>query len=135
MGNIGKMEWNKAALLEEVSGYASDVLVNWSDLARRYQVKNKNGELAKNGGQIVQEYLKSQGVDVSKFKKRGANDECGRIRKRMKRSAGGEITVTCPVTNEKLKEKLNQKILSGEYNVGELIVPRQVCNHQTASII
>ena len=37
----------------------------------------------------------------------------------MKRSAGGEITVPCPVTNENLKEKLNQKILSGEYNVGE----------------
>lgn len=135
VGNTEKMEWNKAALLEEVSGYDSDVLVNWSDLARRYQVKNKNGELAKNGGQIVQEYLKFQGVDISKFKKRGADDKCGRVRKRMKRSAGGEITVPCPVTNAKLKEKLNQKILSGEYNVGELIVPRQVSNHQSAFII
>ncbi len=44
----------------------------------------------------------------------------------MKRSAGGEITVPCPVPNEQLKAKLNDKILSGEYNVGELIVPRKV---------
>jgi hypothetical protein len=55
------MEWDKKALMEEVSGYENGV-VNWSELARKYQVKNKNGELAKNGGQIVQEYLKSQGV-------------------------------------------------------------------------
>ena len=54
----------------------------------------------------------------------------------MKRSAGGEITVPCPVTNENLKEKLNiQKILSGEYNVGELIVPRQVRLAQLCHII
>ncbi len=121
VGKFENMDWDKKALMEEVSGYG---VVNWSELARKYEVKNKNGELAKNGGQIVQEYLKSQSVDVSKFRKRGADDDGGRIRKRMKRSAGGEITVPCPVTNKELK--LQQKILSGEYNIGELIVPRQV---------
>jgi hypothetical protein len=65
-------------------------------------------------------------VDVSKFKKRGSDDDGGRIRKRIKRSAGGEVSVPCPVTNEELRDKLSQKILSGEYNVGELIVPRKV---------
>ena len=59
--------------------------------------------------------------------KRGASKKMKVVvyKKKMKRSAGGEITVPCPVTNENLK-KLNQKILSGEYNVGDLIVPRQV---------
>ena len=136
IGNFENMQWDKQALLEEVNSYADGTVINWSALARQYQVKNKNGELAKNGGQIVQEYLKSQGVDVSKFKKRGLQeDEGSRIRKKMKRSAGGEITVPCPVTNENLKEKLNQKILSGEYNVGELIVPRQVRLAQLCHII
>ena len=136
IGNFKNMQWDKQALLEEVNSYADGTVINWSALARQYQVKNKNGELAKNGGQIVQEYLKSQGVDVSKFKKRGLQeDEGSRIRKKMKRSAGGEITVPCPVTNENLKEKLNQKILSGEYNVGELIVPRQVRLAQLCHII
>ena len=136
IGNFENMQWDKQALLEEVNSYADGTVINWSALARQYQVKNKNGELAKNGGQIVQEYLKSQGVDVAKFKKRGLQeDEGSRIRKKMKRSAGGEITVPCPVTNENLKEKLNQKILSGEYNVGELIVPRQVRLAQLCHII
>ena len=126
VGNFENIQWDKQALLEEVNGYTNGTVINWSELARRYEVKNKNGELAKNGGQIVQEYIKSQDVDVSKYKKRGQADDGGRIRKRMKRCAGGEITVPCPVTNESLKKKLNEKILSGEYNVGELIVPRQV---------
>ena len=135
IGNFETMQWDKQALLEEVNSYADGTVINWSALARQYQVKNKNGELAKNGGQIVQEYLKSQGVDVTKFKKRGLQeDEGSRLRKKIKRSAGGEITVPCPVTNENLK-KLNQKILSGEYNVGELIVPRQVCLAQLCHII
>ena len=136
IGNFENMQWDKQALLEEVNSYADGTVINWSALARQYQVKNKNGELAKNGGQIVQEYLKSQGVDVTKFKKRGLQeDEGSRLRKKIKRSAGGEITVPCPVTNENLKKKLNQKILSGEYNVGELIVPRQVCLAQLCHII
>ena len=77
------MEWDKEALLEEVKGCDNDI-INWSELARRYQVKNKNGELAKNGGQIVQEYLMAQDVDVERFKKRKADSDGNRIRKKKK---------------------------------------------------
>jgi hypothetical protein len=48
--------------LGEVNGYTNGTVINWSELARRYEMKNKNGELAKNGGQIVQEHINSQGV-------------------------------------------------------------------------
>lgn len=44
----------------------------------------------------------------------------------MKRGIGGEITLPCPETNEKLREKLKQQVISGVYNVGEAIVPRNV---------
>ena len=83
------MEWDKKSLMQEVSGYEDDLLVYWSELARKYQVRNESGELARNGGQIVQGYLKSEGVDVSRFRKRGSNDD-SRIRKKMKRSARGK---------------------------------------------
>ena len=136
VGKFENMHWDKQAMVEEVNSYTNDTLVNWSELARRYEVKNKSGELAKNGGQIVKEYLKFQGVNVSKFRKRVQEDNTGgRVRKRMKRSAGGEVTVPCPVTNDKLKKKLTQKILSGEYSVGELIVPRQVRYKPTCYIM
>lgn len=42
--------------------------VNWSELAGRYKIKNKKGEIAKNGGQIAQEWLISQGVNLHRFK-------------------------------------------------------------------
>ena len=84
-------------MLRKVNSYADDTVINWSALAQQYQVKNKNGELAKkNGGQSVQEYLKTQGVDVSKFKKRGLQEDDGsHIRKKkMKRSAVGRDNCT-----------------------------------------
>jgi hypothetical protein len=40
------MDWDQQALLEEVENYNDGTIVNWSELARRYQVKNKNGQLA-----------------------------------------------------------------------------------------
>lgn len=110
-GTIENMGWDKNVLMEEVRGYGVDV-VNWSELARKYQFRNKNRELAKNDGRIVQGNLKSH--------------DGGRIRKRLKRSAVGETTVPCPVNNREWNNKLNKKILSGEYNIGELIPTRQV---------
>ena len=46
IGNFENMQWDKQALLEEVNSYADGTVINWSALARQYQVKNKNGELA-----------------------------------------------------------------------------------------
>ncbi len=120
------MEWDKDGLKEEVNSFGDGTLVNWSELARRYGVKNKTGQLAQNGGQIVMEWLKSEGVDVGRFNKKRRESDIGNIRKKMKKSVGGEITVPCPETRRKLQAKLKEKILSGEMNVGELIVPRKV---------
>ena len=83
VGRFKNMEWDKDGLKEEVNSFGDGTLVNWSELARRYGVKNKTGQLAQNGGQIAMEWLKSE-------------------------------------------SKLKEKILSGEMNVGELIVPRKV---------
>jgi len=52
-----------------VEGYKDDTKVNWSELARRYEIKKKKGEIAKNDGQIAQEWLISQGVNLHRFKR------------------------------------------------------------------
>ena len=44
------MTWNKNGLKLEVEGYKDDTKVNWSELERRYEIKNKKGEIAKNDG-------------------------------------------------------------------------------------
>ena len=113
------MEWDKEGLKAEVKSYEDGTLVNWSELARKYEIKNKAGEFAKNGGQIAMEYLKSEAVDVERFgKKRGNNVDNGNIRKRLKSGAGGEITVPCPETNEKVKEQLKKRFCREKLMLG-----------------
>ena len=118
------MTWDKNALKLEVEGYADETKVNWSELARRYQILNKKGQIAKNGGQIAQEWLISQGVNLHRFK-RSAGDERQPRRKKLK-GLGGEISIPTPETNDNLKTKLKLQIQQGEFTVGELIVPREV---------
>ena len=123
-GNFDKVSWDKNGLKEEVESYEDDTNVNWSDLARRYQITNKKGQIAKNGGQIAQEWLISQGVNLHRFKRPSENDRQPR-RKKLK-GLGGEISLPTPETNEGLKQKLKLKIQQGDFTVGELIVPREV---------
>ena len=123
-GNFDAMTWNKNGLKLEVEGYKDDTKVNWSELARRYEIKNKKGEIAKNGGQIAQEWLISQGVNLHRFKRPSEAERQPR-RKKLK-GLGGEISVPTPETNDTLKQRLKLKIQQGEFTVGELIVPREV---------
>ena len=120
--------WDTEALKEEVRSYDSEKVVNWSELARKYDVKKANGEIANNGGQIIKDWLNSEGVDVNRFKrKHGQRDATmTNIRRKKRKSAGGEIAVPTDVTAEKLKEIMNKKIESGEYTVGQRIVPKTV---------
>lgn len=51
----------------EVNNYSDDHIINYSDLARKFNLKNSFGNLPKNGGQILKEMLNSQGLDLSRL--------------------------------------------------------------------
>lgn len=91
-GNINAMNWDKEGLKMEVESYSDDVQVNWSSLARRFGVKNKKGEYSGNGGQILKQYLTSEGVNVAKFKRKNDEQENKekRIRRKKLRGLGGK---------------------------------------------
>ena len=125
VGNINTYDWDKRSLLEEVEGYDDNEEVSFRDLATKYNVCNKQGKLAANGRQIVKEWLISEGVDVSRFKTKGHSSNA--VRRRKRRGAGGEISLPTEVTPVQLRTKLKDKVQSGEYTIGEMIVPRQVC--------
>ena len=124
MGNIDAVTWDKNGLKLEVEAYEDGTKINWTELARRYEITNKKGQIAKNGGQIAQEWLISQGVNLHRFKRPSTADRQPR-RKKLK-GLGGEISLPTPETNDKIKERLKLKIQQGEFTVGELIVPREV---------
>jgi hypothetical protein len=125
---VGKLDnkiFEREKLKEEVESYPNGMVVNWSDLARRHNIQNTKGELAKNGGQIAQEWLKSEGINITRFKrKHDGNSE--KIRRKKLRGQGGEITVATPQTIDTVKAELRGRILSGEYTVGQQIAPRKV---------
>lgn len=127
VGKFENMSWDKESLQREVEGCSDDTEVNWSNLAVKYGITNRKGEIAKNGGQIAKKYVESVGVDTTRFKRK-SNEDGPRIRKRKRIGAGGEISIPTPSTNENLKEELKASILKGEYSLGELIVPKKVTN-------
>lgn len=95
VGDLTNMTWEMEAMKAEVESFPDGILVNWSDLAKRHNVQNKSNQLAKNGWQIAQEWLKSVGININRFKRRN-NMSDTRIRKKKLRGAGGEITVATP---------------------------------------
>jgi hypothetical protein len=56
------MTWDKDALKLEVESYEDGKFVNWSQLAKEYNVTNTKGEIAENDDQIAKGWLKSVGV-------------------------------------------------------------------------
>ena len=127
VGNLTNVTWDKEVLEEEVENYPDGTRVNWSDLARRHNIQNTNGETAKNGGQITQEWLKSVGANVNRFiRSNTCTTTEERIRRKKLRGTGGEITVATPQTISSLKEVMKKKVMSGEYTVGQQIAPRKV---------
>ena len=65
------MNFDKTNLLQEVQSYNEGSTINYSSLAKKYNICNKAGQPAKNGGQIVKEFLKEQQVNVNMFRYNG----------------------------------------------------------------
>ena len=88
-GKIEQMAWDKDGLKAEVEGFDDSIQVNWSALARKYNITNKKGELAKNGGQIAQEYLHKEGLNLHRFKRKNMQAGDPRVRRKKLRGIGG----------------------------------------------
>ena len=126
--DFSKVTWDKDALLKEVQSYPDGKIVNWSDLARKYNITNKKGKVGSNGGQIAQDFVINNGENVHHFgcvNKRKLQDTEYNVRRKKLRGSGGEISFPCQDTVDHIKEKLRAKIEQGEYSLGEKIVPRE----------
>jgi len=96
-GNFDRMTWDKEALKKEVESKKDGKKINWSEVACRYHVTHKRGEIARNGRQIVQEWLVNQGVNIHRFNPQGLPNKL-RARQKKKRGQGGEISIPVPET-------------------------------------
>ena len=81
--NIELGNHDEETLIAEVQTLPSDKL-NWSELARKYNIKLVNSESElRNGGQVIKELLRSKGVDVDRFGEKSEK----RVRRKHKREA------------------------------------------------
>ena len=65
----------------------------------------KNPQL---GNVLVKRFLEEQGVDLGRFKQH-ITKQTPRVRPRLNRMPGGEITIPVPKTNDRIKEHLKVK--------------------------
>ena len=109
---------------QELENLPENSTVNWSEIARRYKITEKNTDrIAKHGGQIAKDWLVSQGIDVSKFENKSRR--FSNVRRKKMRMSGGEVAFPCLEPIKKTREKLKQKIEEGQFKIGEIIVPRK----------
>ena len=113
-----KMNFNKVGLLQEVKPYNDTTAINYSNLARTYNVLNSKGKPAKNGGQIINEYLKEQNICLNQLRYKGKGrrsnkSQTKQIRKRIIKITGG-YSIPCDATIAQTKQKLREDTESGK---------------------
>ena len=85
---------------------------------------NSNGKLPGNAGQIVKEFLRENGADISnlQYKRKGNEDNCTRRKRR--KIKGTSISIPCDPTNKNVKNELKKMLNAGKYTLGEVVVPQ-----------
>ena len=124
--NYDNVGWDKKRLLDEVQkNIKENKLINWSEIGSRFEINNKNNELAKNRGQIAKEFVRNEGVEVESITRKRKNEN-PIIRRCKKRIQGTEFSFPTETTNNVLRQIIQSKIDDGEYNMGIPILPNNV---------
>lgn len=117
---IPKLQWDKENLLTMLKNWPKGEIINWSAVARQYNVPGKNK------GQVVKEFANENGVDVFKLDNRPSST---RLRARKLRMPGGQISVPVHRTVKEVKEDWKEMIKLGKLTLGEPCYPHTLCKY------
>ena len=67
IGDLSNYNWDKEECIREVSQYPENFKINYTALANKYEVKNKQMVKVRNGGQVIKQFLIKNDVDTRKF--------------------------------------------------------------------
>ena len=116
-------EWDAEQCLQEVKSYEAGKSINFTHLARKYNIKDNNGNTPGNAGQMVKKFLENNFIDIQKFSYQG--QENSMIIRKKKRKLADCVSIPTEMTNKKLKVELKKLIDNGKYSIGELITPQK----------
>ena len=71
----------------------------------------------------MKEFLEMENIELPKISSYHRNPP--ETRRQLIRSKGGEITIPVSQTNAQIRKEIREKVQSGEFILGELIVPRR----------
>ncbi len=122
VGNFENYTFNKVQFLADIRNLKQGDVVNWSQLARDFNV-NINGVLPSNGGQVLKEFAQVNGIDTDLFNvDRKISGRDYKKQRRQKKKIN-DVSLPSAPTAKFLRSELRTKISNGEYAVGEKINP------------
>ena len=129
-GKFESYDFDKESFLDEVKALPRGHPINWTRLAKKYDVKCK-GVVPGNAGQVLQAFAKCNGVNVFNFalnKRLSGRDYARRIRRQHKKIKVGKTKVSLPAVRaaKELKQEVRSKIEDGQIDLGEKVVPKNV---------
>lgn len=131
-GKLTNIKFDRQNFLQEVSSLKEGSIVNWTGLARKYNLKNQNNKLPSNAGQIVMSFAKENGIDIYKFNKHNqvsGRDILRRIRRAKKRLFKSKVSIPVPRSGKVLKAIVKKNIEEGIINLGQKIAPKTFTNN------
>ena len=124
MGKHSTYTWDKSILEEEALTWNDETVVNWSEVGKRYDIRDKSGKVAKNRGQIAKDYLLNREESGFVFTFSGKDKGKEVIRRKLKRVS--DTTVPCDVSSKKVKQMLSEKLESRKISIGHSINQKNV---------
>lgn len=125
-GRFESYNFDRKELLDDIRKIPEGSIVNWTEKARKFNL-TINGKFPLNGGQVIAQFAKENGIEISKFNTNlqvhATNTKALRIR-RIKKKITTRVSVPTPRTSEKLRKDMKQKLESGEIYIGEKVTPK-----------
>ncbi|XP_078657130.1 uncharacterized protein LOC144903155 [Branchiostoma floridae x Branchiostoma belcheri] len=119
--------WDWESIRQEVTSWPDGKEVSWRAYALEKGVHNKKGEPAKNGGQMIQDWLIQEGINIHRFKTVNgtSNAKTPRSRRQKKRIPNTKVTMPTPRSAKQMRRSLGEMVKDGEIPIGEMIVPKE----------
>ncbi|KAL5487073.1 hypothetical protein EMCRGX_G019632 [Ephydatia muelleri] len=110
--------WDTTAALNELKNWSDeDKKINWSQVARQYNIPGKNR------GQVLKEFARKNGLDTYALDGLAENR---RTRAKKLKMPGNEISMPCTSTTQMVKEKWAADIEDGTYSIGIDCAPKEM---------
>lgn len=125
-GKFENYEFNKEEFMSEIKSYPPNKPINWSRLAKKYEVKCQEKQ-PMNGGQVLLNFAKSQGINVNTFnpaKRVSGRDYLRRVRRSQIKIGKSRISIPSSRSAKKIKSVIKTKLQTQEINIGEKIAPK-----------